>query len=116
MEHQQHSSERPPKGGWIASIIDTVLSYYAYLVSQPFRSGLVYFLAGVIPSLIIGWFVFPVVLYSKQPQPIQFSHAIHSNPDIGIAAHAKPHRNPQHRQSAVEAVDDEIPPHDRGRA
>ena len=84
MEHQEHSSEKPPKGGWVTSIIDTVLSYYAYLVSQPFRSGLVYFLAGLIPSLVIGWIIFPVLLYSKQAQPLQFSHVIHTNPDIGI--------------------------------
>lgn len=85
MENQEHSSERFPKGGWIASLIDLVLSYYADLIARPFGSGLVYFLAGLIPSLVIGWFLFPMALYSEQPQPIQFSHAVHSNPDIGIS-------------------------------
>jgi len=92
MEHQEHSSEKPPKGGWVISVIDTVLSYYSYLVSHPFRSGLVYFLAGVIPSLVLGWFIFPELLYSKQPQPIQFNHVIHTNPDIGIEGETEQER------------------------
>jgi menaquinone reductase, multiheme cytochrome c subunit len=84
MEHHVHSSETPPKKGWFISFIDALLSYYAYLISQPFRSGLVYFLAGLMPSLVLGWLIFPELLYSKQPQPLQFNHAIHIHPDIGI--------------------------------
>ncbi|MBN2032309.1 MAG: cytochrome C [Deltaproteobacteria bacterium] len=84
MENQAHSSQKPLKKGWFISLIDVVLSYYSYLISQPFRSGLVYFLAGLIPSLALGWLIFPALLYSKQPQPLQFNHAIHTHPQIGI--------------------------------
>ena len=36
-----------------------------------------FFVAGVIGALIVGWIIFPMVLYSKQPQPINFNHALH---------------------------------------
>ena len=39
--------------------------------------GGVFFLAGLIGALIVGWVIFPVVLYSKQPQPMNFNHALH---------------------------------------
>jgi hypothetical protein len=84
MDTNANPSERPSKGGWITSLIHLVLSYYAELISRPLRSGLIYFLAGLIPALIVGWVLFPMALYSKQPQPVSFNHAIHSNPDIGI--------------------------------
>ena len=86
MESQNNPSEKPSKGAWITSLIQVVLSYYSELVSHPLRSGLVYFLAGLIPSLIIGWIIFPMALYSGQTQPVKFSHAVHGNPDIGIDA------------------------------
>jgi len=82
MADQTNSSERPPKGGWISSLIDLVLSYYAGLVSQPLRNGLIYFLAGLMPALFVGWVLYPMVLYSKQQQPFNFSHAIHMDPDM----------------------------------
>ena len=84
MENQAHSSEKSPKGGWISSLIELVLSYYAELVSQPFRSGLAWFLGGLLPALFVGWILFPMALYSEQQQPVNFSHAIHSEEDIGI--------------------------------
>ncbi len=36
-----------------------------------------FFLAGFFLALIIGWFIFPIALYSEHRQPIDFSHAIH---------------------------------------
>ncbi len=84
MKNKKAPSEISTRGGWIPTLIHIVLSYYSELVSHPFRSGLVYFIAGLIPSLIIGWILFPMATYSKQSQPINFSHAIHSTPDIGI--------------------------------
>ncbi len=44
--------------------------------------GCFFFLAGLISSLIIGWIIFPMALYSEQKQPINFSHAIHTNPEF----------------------------------
>ena len=40
-----------------------------------------FFIAGFIGSLVIGWVIFPMVLYSKQPQPMNFNHALHLNPE-----------------------------------
>jgi hypothetical protein len=57
MENRAKSSEKSKKGGWI------------------------FLLAGFVGALIIGWVIFPMVLYSKQPQPLNFNHAIHLNPD-----------------------------------
>jgi hypothetical protein len=72
------------KRAFLSNLIDLVLSFYADLIARPFGSGLVYFLAGLVPALVVGWLLFPVALYSRQPQPLQFSHAAHLNPDIGI--------------------------------
>jgi menaquinone reductase, multiheme cytochrome c subunit len=82
MENQERSSGESPKDGWISSLIHTVLSYYSKLVSDPIHSGLVYFIAGLIPALFVGWVLFPIVLYSEQEQPINFSHVLHMDPDI----------------------------------
>jgi hypothetical protein len=82
MEKKERSSEKAPRGKWILSLIHTFLSYYSKLVSEPIGSGLAYFVAGLIPALLIGWVLFPMVLYSEQEQPINFSHAIHTDPDI----------------------------------
>ncbi|MBN1849541.1 MAG: cytochrome c3 family protein [Deltaproteobacteria bacterium] len=51
-------------------------------MSNPLQSGLAYFAAGLIPALFIGWILFPFALYSKQPQPISFNHALHMDSDI----------------------------------
>jgi len=42
---------------------------------------LIYFFAGLIPSLFIGWILFPVALYSSHQQPINFSHSLHLDPE-----------------------------------
>ncbi|MGE4558095.1 MAG: menaquinone reductase multiheme cytochrome c subunit QrcA [Desulfovibrionaceae bacterium] len=39
--------------------------------------GALAFLAGVLAALVIGWWIFPQVLFSKQEQPIRFSHQVH---------------------------------------
>ena len=38
---------------------------------------ILFFIAGLVVSLIIGWVVFPKVLYSQKTQPIDFNHALH---------------------------------------
>ncbi len=38
---------------------------------------LFFFLVGFIASLLVGWIVFPRLLYSKKKQPIDFNHALH---------------------------------------
>jgi hypothetical protein len=38
---------------------------------------IVFFIIGVAVSLLIGWVIFPQLLYSQKQQPIDFSHSIH---------------------------------------
>lgn len=35
------------------------------------------FLIGVVASLIVGWVIFPKLLYSQKKQPVDFNHALH---------------------------------------
>ncbi len=39
--------------------------------------GICFFILGFIGALIVGWFLFPMALYSEHTQPIDFNHAIH---------------------------------------
>ena len=97
MENKGHSSENSSGKGWISSLIHTVLSCYAELISNPFKSGLAYFAAGLVPALIVGWLIFPMLLYSKQQQPINFNHALHMHPEIveGIKGNTKAEKPPK---------------------
>jgi hypothetical protein len=47
----------------------------------PDKSGglvLVFFIFGLVISLLVGWILFPKVLYSEKRQPIDFNHAQHN--------------------------------------
>ncbi len=78
MENQANSSGKSPKGGLMSTLTGLKPSEIDSTFIPPFSlSGWIFFLAGFIPALIVGWFVFPMALYSKQPQPINFSHAVH---------------------------------------
>ena len=39
---------------------------------------LVFFMAGLIASLVVGWVIFPKILYSQKKQPFDFSHEVHN--------------------------------------
>ena len=41
-----------------------------------------FFVIGLIAALIVGWAIFPALLYSKQPQPMNFNHALHLDSEI----------------------------------
>ena len=41
--------------------------------------GKILFLAGVLAALAAGWRGFPVVLFQRVPQPVDFSHKIHTD-------------------------------------
>lgn len=43
--------------------------------------GMVIFLVGFIGALVVGWVVFPNLLYSQKAQPINFSHVAHQDSD-----------------------------------
>ncbi len=38
---------------------------------------ILFFVLGLAASMIVGWVVFPKLLYSQKNQPIQFNHALH---------------------------------------
>ncbi len=40
-------------------------------------SLLLFFLVGLIASLLVGWVAFPKLLYSEKKQPIDFNHVLH---------------------------------------
>ena len=42
------------------------------------------FFVGLVAALIVGWWIFPKVLFSEQAQPIRFSHIVHME-DAGMA-------------------------------
>ncbi len=44
---------------------------------QKSKGGVLFFLAGFVVMLIIGWAVFPALLYSTSEQPVSFSHKKH---------------------------------------
>ncbi|MBM4167710.1 MAG: cytochrome c3 family protein [Ignavibacteria bacterium] len=48
------------------------------------NSGRLSFLAGLVGMLLIGWVFFPSLLYQKEPQPLQFSHAVHTGEAVGM--------------------------------
>jgi hypothetical protein len=37
-----------------------------------------FFILGLAASLVLGWVIFPQLLYSSKEQPIQFNHALHN--------------------------------------
>jgi hypothetical protein len=37
-----------------------------------------FFIVGLVASLVLGWVIFPQLLYSKKKQPIDFNHALHN--------------------------------------
>jgi hypothetical protein len=43
---------------------------------------LLFFIIGFVVSIIIGWVLFPKLLYSQKKQPIDFNHALH-NQEVG---------------------------------
>jgi hypothetical protein len=49
--------------------------------APPAKTGgsfiLLFFLVGLAASLVIGWGVFPTLLYSKKTQPVDFNHKMH---------------------------------------
>jgi menaquinone reductase, multiheme cytochrome c subunit len=81
MEHQDHLPGTSSKEGKSAKYIIRVLK--AHLIKTlTDTSGLLYFAVGLAATLLIGWVAFPMALYSKSEQPVNFSHAVHTSPDL----------------------------------
>jgi hypothetical protein len=77
MEKPANSPGKPSKEGWLSSLGALI----PWLDLSSVGSGVIFFLIGFIGSLIVGWIIFPMVLYSSQPQPMNFNHALHLNPE-----------------------------------
>jgi hypothetical protein len=83
MENHVNPSGSPSKGGWLCMLKSLLPTDDESPFIPPFSlTGWIFFLAGLIPALIVGWILFPMALYSKQPQPVNFSHLAHMNPDV----------------------------------
>ncbi|MGA8280474.1 MAG: cytochrome c3 family protein, partial [Desulfobacterales bacterium] len=41
-------------------------------------SIILFFIVGFVASLVLGWVVFPKLLYSQKEQPVEFNHALHN--------------------------------------
>ena len=46
--------------------------------------GTIMFLAGLVATLAFGWLGFPMALYEKIEQPMQFSHQTHTGENVGL--------------------------------
>ncbi len=82
MQKQGNPCEKARKENRVLSFFHTVLRSSSRLVTSAVGGGLVYFAVGLISALFVGWVLFPIILYSHQEQPLNFSHAIHTDPDI----------------------------------
>jgi hypothetical protein len=47
--------------------------------------GKLVFLAGFAISLATGWYVFPMALYDRADQPLQFNHQVHTGEKVGMS-------------------------------
>lgn len=94
MENQENAPDKSTELEWIRSLPRFIMSYLSGVITRPLQNGLIYFLAGLLPALFIGWVLFPMVIYSKQPQPINFSHDLHMDPEVveGIDKKTEPER------------------------
>ena len=82
MENQVKSSDKSPKFGFLSDLLGFIKRESKTTFLPPFGlDGWIFFVAGLVPALIVGWLVYPVVLYSKQPQPLNFSHVVHMDPE-----------------------------------
>ena len=52
-------------------------SDHAAPVSEAGGVVMLFFIIGFAASMILGWLIFPKLLYSKKQQPINFNHALH---------------------------------------
>jgi len=39
----------------------------------------------MLASLVFGWWVFPKIIYTSEPQPVQFNHALHTSDKVGLS-------------------------------
>jgi len=66
-----HSSDpaKPDKGEFPAATADAESKDGAVII--------LFFIIGLAASMVLGWVVFPTLLYSKKKQPVDFNHTLH---------------------------------------
>lgn len=82
MENQANSPGKLSKPSLLSYLIGFIKKESESTFLPPFNlEGWIFFVGGLIPALVVGWLIFPLALYSKEPQPLHFSHAVHMDPD-----------------------------------
>ncbi|MDX9818915.1 MAG: cytochrome c3 family protein, partial [Desulfococcus multivorans] len=56
----------------------SALEEKAKAVSDGGGFALLFFIVGLVASLIVGWVIFPKLLYSQKRQPFDFNHKLHN--------------------------------------
>jgi len=56
----------------------SALEEKAKAVSDGGGFALLFFIVGLVASLIVGWVIFPKLLYSQKRQPFDFNHQLHN--------------------------------------
>ena len=85
MENQKPSSNKSLIERLIYAPLEFIREQSKDTFLPPFKlDGWIFFVGALVPSLVLGWIIYPFALYSKEPQPLNFSHVVHLNPDIGI--------------------------------
>ena len=86
MKNRANSSKKPSQSGEPSSHAGFFPKWLNINIAV---QDLGFFIVGLVAALIVGWVVFPAVLYSKQAQPINFNHKLHLSPDLGIEGDTK---------------------------
>ncbi len=75
MKKSEDSSKKP-----LINLVEAIPALERYVS----KGGWICFLAGFIGALVLGIYIFPMVLYSSQAQPFNFNHQLHVSDDVGI--------------------------------
>lgn len=51
-------------------------------VAKKKKGGITPFVLGIIATLILGWWIFPHVLFSQKDQPFNYNHKLHLEEDL----------------------------------
>lgn len=81
MENSTNTSAKPPKNGKGPLLWNFFVSFCSFMIARLFHSVSICFFAGLILALFVGWFIFPMVLYSEHQQPLNFRHSTHMDPE-----------------------------------
>lgn len=66
--------------------------------------GTLFFGAGVVASLAMGWVAFPMALYRSEAQPLRFNHQVHTGDSVGIACEGCHPIDADHRFAEIPTV------------